>query len=60
MVNNLDELSNLTEKITEKIEKLELAPEKARDAIRKEILELQKKREDEITKLKSEFLKTEK
>jgi len=57
MVNNLDSLADLTSKIEERFARLETAKEKEKDSIKKEILELQKKRGELIGKLKTEILK---
>jgi hypothetical protein len=55
MANNLNELSELTLKISNSFEKLEMA--KKKEDIKKEILEMQKKRGQLITKLKTELTK---
>jgi len=56
MANNLDILSQLTEKILGQIAKFEAAKkEKEKAAIKKEILDLQKKREETISKLRTEL-----
>ena len=48
-------LSQLTEKIQEHVLRFETAREREKEAVKKAILELQKKRDDIISKLKSEL-----
>ena len=57
MANNLNELSNLTARISDSFERLETFKGKEKEAVRKELLEMQKKRDQLITKLKTELLK---
>jgi len=55
MADNIDILSELTAQIAEQLAKFEKAREKDKIKIKKEILELQEKREHVISKLKTEL-----
>ena len=57
MANNLSELYNLTARISDSFERLETFKGKEKEAVRKELLEMQKKRDQLITKLKTELVK---
>lgn len=57
MANNLIELSNLTAGISDSFGKLETARGKEKEEIKNELLEMQKKRDQLITKLKTELMK---
>jgi predicted nucleic acid-binding Zn-ribbon protein len=57
MANNLSELSDLTARISDSFEKLEAARGKEKEEIKKELLDMQKKRDQLITKLKTELVK---
>jgi predicted nucleic acid-binding Zn-ribbon protein len=57
MANNLSELSDLTARISDSFGELEAAKGKEREEIKKGLLEMQKKRDQLITKLKTELVK---